>query len=89
MNKLTTSLRADGSGTKLVTLSGSLAMVAASGDPKQLRKFAMEAYNGGPMLFDWSQYPVVVDLAGMQITDKSRPILKDHQTSQEIGRAHV
>jgi hypothetical protein len=30
-------------------------------------------------------YPVVVDLAGMRVTRKSRPILKDHDRASIVG----
>lgn len=56
-------------------------------DAKRLRKFRMEAYNGGTMRFWWSADPIVVDLAGMDITAKSRPVLKDHSTSQVVGHS--
>jgi len=49
------------------------------------RRFGMVAYTGGTMrLAGWS-HPVVVDLAGMQVSAKSRPILKDHNPSLIVG----
>ncbi len=59
---------------------------AAPADGKPvLRRFAMTAYTGGPMtLAGWS-HPVVVDLAGLQVSAKSRPILKDHNRSLIVG----
>ncbi len=55
-----------------------------SGQP---RRFELEAYNGGPMNFPWAEYPVIVDLAGMQITEKPRPILKDHDPKEVVGHS--
>ncbi len=48
----------------------------AEGKPA-LRKFSMTAYTGGAMRLGGWQHPVVVDLAGLRVTRKSRPILKD------------
>ena len=50
----------------------------------KLRKFSMLAYSGGPMEVGFG-YPVVVDLAGMAVTDKSRPILRDHDPGKVVG----
>ncbi|MGN6135554.1 MAG: phage major capsid protein, partial [Aureliella sp.] len=50
-----------------------------------LRKFSMTAYTGGAMRLGGWPYPVVVDLAGMRVTRKSRPILKDHDRSSIVG----
>ncbi len=50
-----------------------------------LRKFSMVAYTGGAMILGGWQYPVVVDLAGMRVTRKSRPILKDHDRGSIVG----
>ena len=58
----------------------------AEGAPSQRgRRFGMVAYTGGTMrLAGWS-HPVVVDLAGMRVSAKSRPILKDHNPSLIVG----
>jgi len=45
----------------------------------------MNAYNGGAMQLAGFYYPVVVDLTGVKVTAKSRPILRDHDTAQIIG----
>ncbi|MDZ4848090.1 MAG: hypothetical protein SGI77_02255 [Pirellulaceae bacterium] len=50
-----------------------------------LRKFSMTAYTGGPMRLGGWPYPVVVDLAGMRVPRKSRPILKDHDRASIVG----
>src|SRR6056297_2216609 len=54
-------------------------------DKPALRKFSMTAYTGGAMRLGGWPYPVVVDLAGMRVTRKSRPILKDHDRASIVG----
>jgi hypothetical protein len=75
------------SGRAPMRLTGSVStlLAAAEGDTKKLRRFHMLAYNGGTMRFWWSPVPVVVDIAGLKGTDKSRPIFKDHSPSLIIG----
>ncbi len=60
------------------------AEAAEEGKPA-LRKFSMVAYTGGAMRLGGWPYPVVVDLAGMRVTRKSRPILKDHDRGSIFG----
>jgi hypothetical protein len=55
------------------------------GDRPPLRRFTMTAYTGNVMQLAGWRYPVVVDLAGLRISKKSRPILKDHNTAQIVG----
>lgn len=50
-----------------------------------LRKFSMTAYTGGAMRLGGWPYPVVVDLVGLRVTRKSRPILKDHDRGSIVG----
>lgn len=45
----------------------------------------MVAYTGGTMRLAGWPHPVVVDLAGLQVSAKSRPILKDHNPSLIVG----
>ncbi len=63
--------------------------LAAAENPEEgkpaLRKFSMNAYTGGAMRLGGWPYPVVVDLAGMRVTRKSRPILKDHDRASIVG----
>ncbi|NRA40045.1 MAG: hypothetical protein HRU15_18015, partial [Planctomycetes bacterium] len=50
-----------------------------------LRAFSMVAYTGVAMdVFGWDA-PVVVDLDGLQLSAKARPILKDHNSAIVIG----
>jgi len=55
------------------------------GDRPALRRFSMVAYTGGPMMLAAWPHPVVVDLSGLQVTARSRPILKDHNPSLIVG----
>lgn len=63
--------------------------LAAAETPEEgkpaLRKFSMTAYTGGAMRLGGWPHPVVVDLAGMRVTRKSRPILKDHDRGRIVG----
>ncbi|MDP6722228.1 MAG: sialidase family protein [Pirellulaceae bacterium] len=58
---------------------------AVEGDKPPLRRFSMTAYTGGAMQLSGWRYPVVVDLAGLRVPKKSRPILKDHDGGQTWG----
>ena len=70
--------------------AGSITLAAANAlgdDPEKpaLRKFSMVAYTGGAMRLGGWPHPVVVDLAGLRVTRKSRPILKDHDRGSIVG----
>ena len=54
-------------------------------DAAALRRFSMTAYTGGAMDLPGWAHPVVVDLAGLNVSAKSRPILKDHNRSLIVG----
>lgn len=70
-------------------VDGWLEAAADAGEPADgkpvLRKFSMTAYTGGAMTLAGWAHPVVVDLAGLQVSAKSRPILKDHNRSLIVG----
>lgn len=59
----------------------------AEGEAPKLRNFRMQAYNGGPMKLSGFHWPVVVDLAGLNIGAKSRPILRDHDSTKIVGHS--
>lgn len=63
-----------------------LQLEAAEGNDK-LKKFSMLAYTGGKLNVGFG-YPVVVDLSGMKVSTKSRPILRDHDTSRVVGHTN-
>lgn len=60
-------------------------IAATDAGGEKARSFSMVAYTGGPMRLPVAPYPVVVDLAGMQEPGKSRPILRDHDSSRIVG----
>jgi hypothetical protein len=61
------------------------AAASGEGDAPKLRRFSMKAYTGGKLFLGAFPYPVVVDLAGMKVSAKPRPILRDHNQSQIVG----
>jgi len=61
------------------------AAAEGDGDRPALRRFSMVAYTGGPMALAAWPHPVVVDLSGLQVSARSRPILKDHNPSLIVG----
>lgn len=76
------------SGTRLRLAGGAVRVNLAAqkdGEPEKPARFDMVAYNGGAMEFYWSDVPVVVDLESLEISDKPRPTLKDHNTSLIVG----
>ena len=58
---------------------------ADDGDDKKLRGFSMVAYTGAAMRFWAWPHPVVVDVRGMRVTKKARPILRDHNPGKVVG----
>ncbi|WP_417378332.1 hypothetical protein [Gimesia sp.] len=70
----------------LITLNGGLVDLQAK-QAEGLKRFTMTAYTGGPMRLAGFRLPVVVDLAGLQITKQNQPILKDHDSSQIVGHS--
>jgi hypothetical protein len=69
----------DGGGIRLA------AALPLEGDKPPLRRFSMTAYTGSAMQLSGWRYPVVVDLAGLRVPKKARPILKDHNPGQIVG----
>lgn len=70
-------------------------LAAAAGDdagddksPK-LPTFKGIAYTGGMMVLNGWLYPVVVDLAGLRLSKRSRPILKDHDQKSIVGHSET
>lgn len=62
----------------LLAASVNLEAAPAEGDAQKLRRFTMTAYTGGAMQLAGWRYPVVVDLAGLDVGRQRRPILLDH-----------
>jgi hypothetical protein len=60
----------------------------ADGSAPKLPRFSMVAYTGGPMRPKMNpplKHPVVVDLAGLDISSQNRPALKDHNPQMLVG----
>ena len=63
-----------------------LLQAAADGDDGSLPKFTMRAYSGGLMRLKGLPHPVVVDLKGDHIIDRSPlPVYRDHDRKQRVG----
>lgn len=60
-----------------------------SSEPRKLRRFSMTAYTGGKLLLANFPFPVIVDLSGMRIPAKSRPILRDHDAGRIVGHTET
>lgn len=71
--------------------SGSVEFLAAaagdSPESQELKRFEMLAYTGGVLILAGWSLPVVVDLSGLTVTQKSRPIFRDHNPSQIVGHS--
>jgi len=72
--------------SKILAIQGEAEIEAAKDDGSS-RSFRMLAYTGAAMQFSWSRYPVVVDLAGMTISKKPRPILLGHSAEKIVGHS--
>lgn len=59
---------------------------AADGKPK-LRTFAVLAYTGAAMNLGGWRLPAVIDLAGLNVSAKSRPVLMDHDPRLIVGHS--
>lgn len=60
-------------------------LAAEEGDEQKIAKFSGTAYNGGKMLVNAFYDPVVVDLSGLKVSAKSRPMLRDHNRGKIAG----
>lgn len=49
--------------------------------------FNMTAYTGGKMRVDGFFLPVIVDLSGLSVTKKPRPILREHSPNRIVGHS--
>lgn len=65
------------------------ALPPAEGQPPRNRRFSMLAYTGGPMRVANFSYPVVVDLAGLDVSGASFPVFIGHNQDPEymLGQA--
>ena len=68
--------------------SAGVAFEAAEDDGEtKVRKFTMTAYTGGLLQLSSFFYPVVVDLQGLKVPAKARPILRDHDPGKIVGHS--
>lgn len=67
----------------VIALSGEVSIQAAAGDGKQ-PTFSVLAYTGAPMDIAYWEFPVVIDLAGMEF-GKSLVANLDHDQSKRVG----
>lgn len=75
-------------GPLLLCEGASVSFIEASDDPKKIPTFEITAYTGSIMrLFGWLN-PVVIDLAGMQVSGVI-PILKNHSAEQVVGHGEA
>ena len=71
---------------KTITLDASIEIEAANKDKRTLPSFQMVAYSGGKMELGLG-FPVVVELAGLEIGDQKRPVRFNH--SEDAGVGHT
>jgi hypothetical protein len=69
-----------------ITLTGA-AELQADGAGQKIPRFSMVAYNGGPISVSGWDLPVVIDLSGLEIGTRSKPILRDHDPKQIVGHS--
>ena len=61
------------------------AAASAADGPAPLPRFRMTAYTGGPMRLAGWRHPVVVDLAGLELSDQRLPIRLQHDAGLGVG----
>ena len=59
--------------------------LAGTGDPKKLPKLDILVYSGGPVQPAGWDFPIVVDLQGLEIPDEQTTVLKDHDPDKVVG----
>lgn len=66
--------------------TGSAELLAAKDDDGDgLRRVKLNSYNGGMIRVNGFFSPVVVDISGVRVTAKSRPILFGHDSGRPVG----
>ncbi len=68
---------------------GDVELKAAAEGERKIHRFEMEAYNGGELRLGNFPHPVVVDLQGLNVTAKSRPILREHDPNRVVGHTET
>jgi len=72
---------------ELLAAAVDLDLEAASEKGEKLPTFTMTAYSGGGMHLAGWLYPVVIDLKGLKVSRKPRPILKEHDRAAVVGHS--
>lgn len=71
---------------EMLTLRGDAVLIEASAEnADKTPRFEMVAYTGGPMLLHGFDFPLVIDLEGLDISRQKIPIRLDHDSEQRIG----
>jgi len=68
-----------------LTATAEIEIEAAAEGERALPRFRMVAYTGGAMRIAAWRYPVVIDLAGLDIPSQSRPIRFGHDPAAGVG----
>jgi hypothetical protein len=62
---------------------------APADEPRELRRFRMLAYTGASMVIPGYDFPVVIDLAGLEVPSQARPVLRQHDPARIIGHTET
>jgi len=68
-----------------LTATAEIEVEAAAEGERALPRFRMVAYTGGAMRIAAWRYPVVIDLAGLEIPSQARPIRFGHDPAAGVG----
>lgn len=71
-----------------ITLEGEASIEAAQGE-QQYPSVSMVAYGGGPIRVKGYKHPVVVDLEGLEGTDRKLPLLMGHDHGRVVGHGEA
>lgn len=71
----------------LILSGGDITLEASAGDGKGPKRFSAVAYNGGPMKTHLGTTPVIVDLAGLSVSNQRLPVLREHNAERMIGHS--
>lgn len=71
------------------TASVRIAAAAGTDEEQKLRRFSMTAYTGGPMKLENFDRPVYVDIAGVMLSSKRLPALREHDRNRIIGHTEA
>ena len=76
-----------GAPSSLIMADCTVEIQAAEGDEDKQPTFSMVAYTGGAMRPRGFSTPVVIDLSGMKVEGKSRPIFMNHDSTKIVGHS--